>query len=141
MWWGIYFIFTILCIIFLLIGFLRQVVFPCNNSYFLEKTFLEIADIMKEADVPVVPIYGTLLGLIRENGMLEHEYDIDLGKENTNKLFFKNFIPIKFAYFHYSDKGDDRKIACRLFVDYGLSGSSFLNLIQPCNPSDRRACA
>ena len=73
-------------------GFLEQFFFTCDNSYFLEKSFIEVADMLEGIDVPVMPVYGTLLGLIRENRLLPHEYDIDLGKWNTRI----QDIPLKF---------------------------------------------
>jgi len=39
----------------------------------------ETIDLLASFDIDAFPISGTLLGLVREGGLLEHDYDIDIG--------------------------------------------------------------
>lgn len=58
-----------------------------------------IHKVLLENNIIYTPLYGTLLGLIRENALLRHDYDIDLGvlfKNKDDLLQFNNSLYFKF---------------------------------------------
>lgn len=44
----------------------------------LENMLTYITKIAEENNIKIIPSYGTLLGLIRENEIIKHDYDLDL---------------------------------------------------------------
>lgn len=54
--------------------------------------FRVIVDLSNRADAKVFPISGTLLGLVREGGLLTHDYDLDFGIMEEDRLGYWGLI-------------------------------------------------
>lgn len=70
-----------------------------KNGISVIKDFLKICD---SQNLECWLIYGTLLGYIRENGLIKHDYDFDLGmwKSDYNKDFQESLINNGFELVH-----------------------------------------
>ena len=70
-----------------------------KNGISVIKDFLKICD---SQNLECWLIYGTLLGYIRENGLIKHDYDFDLGmwKSDYNKGFQETLINNGFELVH-----------------------------------------
>ncbi len=53
--------------------------------------FQEFIKIAEETGVLYIPVYGTLLGFVRENKILNHDLDIDLGLFEVNNEVMNKF--------------------------------------------------
>lgn len=64
---------------------------------------LTAKEILDKHHIPFMPLFGTLLGIIRENGFIKHDKDMDLGIMGQYREQFVDLIPefeakgIKFA--------------------------------------------
>ncbi len=63
-----------------------------------KKMFLTITDILNENKLLFMPMFGTLLGFIRDHGFIKNDYDVDLMiyEEDCEKLI--NLIPVFHAH-------------------------------------------
>ncbi len=70
-----------------------------RNGISVIKEFLKICDSL---NIECWLVYGTLLGFIRENGLIKHDYDFDLGmwKSDYNKDFQETLITNGFELVH-----------------------------------------
>ena len=72
---------------------------PLEKRYpILEKMFNFVADKAYENDIKIIPVYGTLLGLIREEEIIKHDFDIDLFLYEKDWLKFKQILKFDDTY-------------------------------------------
>ena len=70
----------------------------------LENMLTYIAKISEENNIKIMPSYGTLLGLIRENQIIKHDYDVDLFLFEDDWKKLKNIFSKDDEYkFEYND--------------------------------------
>lgn len=59
-----------------------------------KKVFSEFLEICNKLNIKIFLVYGTLLGYVRENGLLKHDFDFDVGvfSHDYNDVLVENLI-------------------------------------------------
>lgn len=102
-----------------------------KNAYlsYGEKTLFDIQSIFSGTSFVVFPVYGTLLGLIREKKLLNHDLDLDFGMIKNKEFSWQKFDTImkENGYFkkkHFEHNGKINEITYfsrfdkRLTIDF-----------------------
>lgn len=66
-----------------------------KRTYFKKygiKTFRQFVKCAKHGGIDVICVCGTLLGVVRENGLIRHDFDIDMAVRNKTDL--KRLMPV-----------------------------------------------
>lgn len=64
----------------------------------LETMTYHIIKLAQENDIKIIPSFGTLLGLVRDKGIIKHDYDVDIFLFEEDWLKFKDIMKNDISY-------------------------------------------